>query len=91
MKPQQLKAIATRAALEQINKEKEAIRVRTSSAMMAATLLTLHDKYDWTPDRLQVIMVQIFNQFDAVVDKFVKIDDFYKCLEEMGIKVEGWS
>lgn len=87
MKPNQLKNIAVRMAHEYIRKEAENIRTQTVQKMMAATLLVLHDKYDFTPDMLLKIMQEIFNQFECVLDKVVTIDDFTKELESMGVKI----
>lgn len=89
MKPQQLKNLAARAAMEQIKNEKDKIQRQVTMGMMAATLITLHDKHDWDAGKLSTVMRQIFEQFDAVADKYVKIEDFYNCLEELGIKVRG--
>jgi hypothetical protein len=86
--PAQQKAIIQRGIIEGISKEKEQIRVQTVQAMMAATLMTLHDEYDWKPDNLVTIMAKIFDQFDSVSRKFVKIQDFYDWLESIGIEVK---
>lgn len=87
MNLQRFKPIIQRLVLEQLMKEKEQMRTQMATSMMAATLLTLHDKYDWQPEQLAQIMKEIFEQFDAVREKYVKIEDFYAELERMGIKV----
>lgn len=87
MKPNQLKNIAVYMAQEYIRKETENIRTQIVQKMMAATLLVLHDKYDFTPDMLKKVMQEIFEQFECVLDKLVTINDFIKELESMGVKI----
>lgn len=87
MNPQKMKAVIQRLGIEQLLKEKEQMRTQIATGMMAATLITLHDKYDWKPEQLSRIMCEVFEQFDSVYEKYVKIEDFYTELESMGIKV----
>lgn len=89
MKPQQLKNIAVRMAMEYIAKEAEKIRTDVVRKMMAVTLLTLHDKYDFTPEMLVKVMQEIFDQFECVSDKLVTLNDFFNELESMGIEIGG--
>jgi hypothetical protein len=84
----QHKLIIQRMAQEAIAKEKEELKTKIVSDMMAATLMTLHDKYDWQPEKLVAIMAEIFNQFDSVSKKFVKLQDFYDWLESIGITIK---
>jgi hypothetical protein len=87
MKPNQQKEIIKMLTAQTIAKEKEHIRKTLASAMMAATLITLHDKYDWGKKRLMQIMAEIFTQFECVEGKFVEVEDFYKWLETIGVTV----
>lgn len=88
MNMQKMKPIIQRCVMEQLEKEKTKMRTEITTAMMAVTLITLHDKYDWQPDQLVKIMGEIFEQFEAVWEKYVKIEDFYAWLESVGIKVK---
>lgn len=87
MKATQQKVIVQRAVAEGITKQAESIRIQTVQQVYAAMLITLHDKWDWKPEQLVQIFEQITYQFDCIADKYVKIEDFYKLLDELGIKV----
>lgn len=87
MNPQKMKPIIQCLIMEELNRQKENMRTQMAMAMMAATLITLYDKYDWQPEQLVKVMKEIFEQFECVAEKYVKIDDFYAELESMGIKV----
>lgn len=88
MNPKQQKLIIERLATEHYNKNIQAAKEQVSRAFMAATLITLHDKHQFTPYSLKKIMIDIFDQFDSVCEKYVTIEDFYKELEGMGIEVK---
>jgi len=88
MNMQKMKPLVQRYVMEQLEKEKAKMRTEITTAMMATTLITLHDKYNWQPNQLVKIMNEIFDQFEAVWEKYVKIEDFYAWLESVGIKVK---
>ena len=88
MKGNQIKCIAQRAAIEATKREKQKIKEQIVMQMYACMLTTLYDKWNWNPEQLVTILDQMTNQFDCIADKYVKIEDFYKLLEEMGINVK---
>lgn len=87
MTPKQQTNIITRLVAEQIAKQVEDIRKQTIQQMYAVTLKNLHDRYNFTPNELVSFFQQNTNDFECINGKYVKIEDFYKLLEGMGIKV----
>ena len=88
MTPQQNRQIIARAVTEGMAKQAEIIRKQTVQQLYAVLLLTLHDKHNFTSDKLVEVFEQIVEQFDCINDKYVKIEDFYSLLEELGINVK---
>lgn len=88
MKPQQQKAVVQMLVNEQLNKHSARIRKETAQQVFAVVLKNLHDKYDFTPDKLVQVFKQSVRDFECINDKYVKIEDFYELLGEMGIKVK---
>lgn len=87
MKPTQQKALLNRAAGEIARKQAEKWRLQTVQQMYAVMLTVLHDKWDFKADQLVDVLEQITEQFACIGDKYVKIEDFYELLDDMGIKV----
>ena len=88
MTPRQQTVIIQRAVDTQVRKQAENWRVQTAQQMYAVILMVLHDKWDFSPAELMEVFEQCTRQFECVGDKYVKIEDFYKLLGEMGIKVK---
>jgi hypothetical protein len=80
--------IIQRAVDDQVRKQAESWRAQTVQQMYAVVLSNLHDKYGFTPEQLVKFFEQCTKDFKAMADKYVKIEDFYGLLNEMGIKVK---
>jgi hypothetical protein len=87
MKPQQQRDIINRLVAEQVARQAQKWRTQTAQQVYAVILIILHDKYDFTPGQLKNVIEQITEKFDCIADKYVKIEDFYELLKDMGIEV----
>lgn len=88
MKPSQQVAVIQCLVNEQLVKHAERIRRETAQQVFAVMLKNLHDKHGFTPEQLIQVFERTVNDFEAIGDKYVKIEDFYKLLEELGIKLK---
>lgn len=83
------KAQLDRLIDEVLMRERAKMETEIASKVIAATLVVMHDKYGWKGKcRLPRLMNQIFAQFEAVNEKYIKVDDFYKILAELGVKID---
>jgi lantibiotic modifying enzyme len=71
----------------EVSKQANKWRVQTAQQMYSVVLKNLFDKYDFTPNMLWQFFERCTKDFDAIGDKFVKIEEFYSLLEDMGIKI----
>jgi hypothetical protein len=84
----QQRNIINRLVAEQVARQAQKWRSQTAQQVYAVILIILHDKYDFTPGQLKNVIEQITEKFDCVADKYVKIEDFYELLKDMGIEVK---
>lgn len=87
MTPKQQTLVIQRAVNAEVAKQAEKWRVQTAQQMYAIFLTVLHDKHQFTPYSLIKVFGQCTDQFNNIGDKYVKIEDFYKLLEDMGIAI----
>lgn len=90
MKPAQQKAIQQRLQLEAYriyeNNKKEYER-RCISAISASIAVSLHDKFGWTKDDINKLFAYSTANFDAMLEKFVKLEDFEEWAKDYGIAI----
>jgi isopropylmalate/homocitrate/citramalate synthase len=87
MKPAQQRDIINRLVAEQVARQAQKWRSQTAQQVYAVILIILHDKYEFKPEQLKRVIEEITEKFDCIADKYVKIEDFYELLEEIGIEV----
>jgi len=88
MTPTQQKNLITRFVTEQVAKQADQWKRQTAQQLYAVILKNLHDKFNFTPQELIQIFNDCTNDFECIADKYVKIEDFYELLNELGIKVK---
>jgi hypothetical protein len=87
MKPQQQRDIINRLVAEQVARQAQKWRTQTAQQVYAVILIILHDKYEFTPEQLKRVIEEITEKFDCIADRYVRIEDFYGLLQDMGIEV----
>lgn len=88
MTPIQQRNVVARLVAQQVAAQAEQIRIQTTQQIYAAVLIVLQSKHGFTPYSLKRVLEQVTEQFECIADKYVKIEDFYELLGEMGIKVK---
>jgi isopropylmalate/homocitrate/citramalate synthase len=83
----QQRNIVNRLVAEQVARQAQKWRSQTAQQVYAVILIILHDKYEFKPEQLKRVIEEITEKFDCIADKYVKIEDFYELLEEIGIEV----
>lgn len=59
------------------------------NTLLGCTLITLHDKYDFTVDKLNTIVAQVIEQLECIRMGFVTEADIVNLVNEIGVLVEG--
>jgi len=85
MTPQQQKAIITRLVHSQLISERVEINRRAITAVITAVAVSLHDKYDWKPDEINKLVKLTVNEFEAINEKYLTLDELLQMAEDMGI------
>ena len=87
MTPTQQRLIIQRAVQEELERQADRIRKESAQQVFAVMLKNLHDHHNFTPDKLVELFDQSVKDFECINGKYVKIEDFYALLGELGIKV----
>ena len=87
MTPAQQRDIINRLVAEQVARQAQKWRSQTAQQVYAVVLTILHDKYEFKAEQLKNVIEQITEKFDCIADKYVRIEDFYELLKDMGIEV----
>jgi hypothetical protein len=88
MKPNQINGIkqfAAKLAQDTITKQQHDLRLMAISTISAAMCITLHDKWNFTKDQLNVLLLQISEQFDCVLKDYVTMEDIEQWCKDYGI------
>lgn len=80
-----IKALVAEQTIKELDKIRPEIQHLAIASITQAMCITLHDKWDWSTDKLNILLLQMADTFDSVLKQYVTMEDIEQWCKENGI------